>query len=52
MNLSASPRRAVVQEEMPLRCGGGWQGCGWVLGSVAGAHWQDVTQPSAPLDEP
>lgn len=52
MNLCASPTRAVVQEEMSLRCGGGWQGCAWDLGSVAGALCQDVTQPSAPLDEP
>lgn len=35
-----------------LRCGGGWQGCSWDLGSVAGALCQDMTQPSAPLDEP
>lgn len=54
MNLSASPIRAVLQEKMVLSCGGGWQGCARDLVSVAGvwALSQDMTQPSAPLDEP
>lgn len=51
-NLSASPTRAMLQQEMALRCGGGWQGCAWDVGSAAGALCQDMTQSSAPQDEP